>query len=164
MLMGDNMKSNKWKQIITWVIFSELVGILSWLLSRQNMQYFDSSVVQSGLTPPAALFPVVWSILYGLMGYGAARIARTDPAEARSKALNIYITQLIVNFFWSPIFFNGKAYGFALLWLILLWFLVLRMITNFQKIDPPAAYLQLPYLLWLTFAAYLNFIVWYNNR
>ena len=71
--------------------------------------------------------------------------------------------QLVVNFFWSPIFFNAQAYGFALLWLLLLWILVFLMILSFRKTDPLAARLQLPYLLWLTFAAYLNAGVWYLN-
>lgn len=78
--------------------------------------------------------------------------------------LNLFAAQLIVNFFWSLIFFNAQAYGFSLLWLLLLWVLVLWMILTFQKVDPLAAKLQIPYLLWLTFAAYLNFGVWNLNR
>ena len=78
--------------------------------------------------------------------------------------MNLFITQLVVNFFWSLIFFNAQAYGFAFLWLLLLWVLVLAMILIFRNIDPLAAYLQIPYLLWLTFAAYLNLGVWFLNR
>ena len=74
------------------------------------------------------------------------------------------MAQLIVNFFWSPIFFNAQAFGFAFLWLVLLWVLVLLMILSFRKIDKTAAWLQIPYLLWLTFAAYLSFGVWLLNR
>ena len=74
----------------------------------------------------------------------------------RSIGLNFFIAQLVVNFFWSLIFFNAQAYGFALLWLLLLWGLVLWMILIFHQTNPIAAYLQIPYLLWLTFAAYLN--------
>ena len=70
--------------------------------------------------------------------------------------MNLFIAQLIVNFFWSLIFFNARAYGLALLWLLLLWVLVARMILHFRKVDKTAALLQIPYLLWLTFAAYLN--------
>jgi tryptophan-rich sensory protein len=82
----------------------------------------------------------------------------------RSNGLNLFIAQLVVNFFWSLIFFNAQAYGFAFLWLLLLWALVLAMILTFRKVDPLAAYLQIPYLLWLSFAAYLNLGVWYLNR
>ena len=71
--------------------------------------------------------------------------------------------QLVVNFFWPLIFFNAQAYGFALIWLVLLWALVLAQILLYRKVDRLAAVLQIPYLLWLTFAAYLNFAVWQMN-
>ena len=116
------------------------------------------------LSPPGWLFPVVWSILYALMGVGAARVCLAPPSRTRSLGLNLFVVQLIVNFFWSPIFFNAQAFGFAFLWLLLLWGLVLWMTCTFRKTDPLAAKLQIPYLLWLTFAAYLNFGVWYLNR
>ena len=74
------------------------------------------------------------------------------------------VAQLVVNFFWSLFFFNLSAYGFSLLWLALLWILVLAMILQFRKVLPFAAWLQIPYLLWLTFAIYLNAAVWYLNR
>ena len=111
-------------------------------------------------SPPEILFPVVWGVLYALMGISAARIYLSPPGRNRSKALNLYVIQLVVNFFWSLIFFNAQAYGFAFLWLLLLWGLVLQMILTFHKVDPAAAYLQIPYLLWLTFAAYLSIGVW----
>ena len=78
--------------------------------------------------------------------------------------MNLFVAQLIVNFFWSPIFFNARAYGLALAWLLLLWVLVFLMIRQFRKVDPTAALLQIPYLLWLTFAAYLNYAFWQINR
>ena len=97
------------------------------------------------------------------MGIGAARIYQAPPSNKRSLGLNLFVVQLVVNFFWSPVFFNLQAYGFAFFWLLLLWGLVLWMILVFRKVDPTAAKLQIPYLLWLTFAAYLNFGVWYLN-
>jgi tryptophan-rich sensory protein len=98
------------------------------------------------------------------MGIGAARISMTPPSRERSLGLNLFIIQLAVNFFWSLIFFNAQAYGLALIWLLLLWVLVLLMILAFRKTDQTAAWLQIPYLLWLTFAAYLNAGVWLLNR
>ena len=77
--------------------------------------------------------------------------------------MNLFVIQLILNFFWSPVFFNAQAFGIALLILILLWFSVLWMILSFAEVNKLAAFLQLPYLLWLTFAAYLNYGVWYLN-
>ena len=97
------------------------------------------------------------------MGISSVRIYLSPESRERSRGLNVYIIQLIVNFFWSLIFFNAQAFGFAFFWLLLLWILVLWMILLFHKTDPLAAKLQIPYLLWLTFALYLNLGVWYLN-
>lgn len=158
------MKSGKWKTYAFWIVLSEAAGALSGWLSREGTAVFSETAVQPPLSPPAILFPIVWTVLYLLMGIGAARISLSPPSKERSRGLNLFIVQLVVNFFWSPIFFNAQAYGFALLWLLFLWVLVLLMILSFRKTDPIAAWLQLPYLLWLTFAAYLNAGVWYLNQ
>ncbi len=142
---------------------AEAVGALSGWLARDGMRIFNDSVAQPPLSPPAIVFPIVWGILYALMGIGAARIYLSARSSVRSTGLNIYFTQLIVNFFWSLLFFNAQAFGFAFFWLLLLWGLVFWMILTFRKVDPNAATLQIPYLLWLTFAAYLNLGVWYLN-
>ena len=125
---------------------------------------YAQTIVKPPLSPPGWVFPVVWTLLYALMGTGAARIYLAPPSKARSLGLNLFIVQLVVNFFWSPIFFNLQTFGLAFFWLLLLWGLVLWMILAFRKVDPLAAKLQIPYLLWLTFAAYLNLGVWYLNR
>ena len=153
-----------WKPYAFWILLAEAAGALSGWLSREGSEMFSQTVIQPSLSPPAILFPVVWTILYALMGIGAARVSLTPPSPERSRGLNLFIIQLAVNFFWSLIFFNAQAYGFAFLWLILLWVLVLLMILAFRKVDPLAAWLQIPYLLWLTFAAYLSFGVWVLNR
>ena len=128
-----------------------------------SMKVYSEAVAQPPLSPPMWLFPVVWVILYALMGVGAYLISETPPSAIRSRGLNLMVTQLIVNFFWPLFFFNLQAYGFSLLWLVILWILVLWMILVFRKASPLAAWLQVPYLLWLTFAAYLNAGVWYLN-
>jgi tryptophan-rich sensory protein len=97
------------------------------------------------------------------MGISAARISMAADSPAKDRSLNLFVAQLIVNFFWSPIFFNTGAYWFAFLWLLLLIVLVAWMILTFRKVDPLAAWLQVPYLLWLLFAAYLNYGVWQLN-
>ena len=157
------MLKRNWKIYAIWIIIAEAVGALSGFLSRNGMELYSSMIAQPPLSPPAFLFPIVWGVLYALMGFGAAQISLAPSSPQRSKALNIYVAQLVVNFFWSLIFFNAQAYGLAFLWLLLLWVLVLAMILSFRKVDPLAAYLQIPYLLWLTFAAYLNAGVWYLN-
>ena len=148
-----------WKQYALWIGLTEVVGGVSALLSREGMKLYEFTVTQPPLAPPMWLFPVVWTILYALMGISAARIAQT----ASRQGLNLFIIQLIVNFFWPLLFFNAHSFGFAAIWLGLLWVLVLLMILRFRRADPTAAILQIPYLLWLTFALYLNLSVWRLN-
>jgi tryptophan-rich sensory protein len=127
------------------------------------MMRYNEMIVQPPLVPPDWVFPVVWSILYALMGIGAARVWMAEDSPQRKRGLNLFVTQLIVNFFWSLIFFNLQAFGFAFVWLLLLWVLVVWMIVTFYTVDPLAAWLQVPYLIWLTFAAYLSCAVWLLN-
>ena len=157
------MMKQVWRTYVFWILLAEAVGIFSAGLSLEGIQQFGDTVDQPPLSPPAIVFPIVWGILYGLMGISAARIRLAEPSEARNRSMNLYIAQLILNFFWSLIFFNLQSYGLAFAWLILLWFTVLLMILSFRKVDNVAAYLQTPYLLWLTFATYLNFDIWFIN-
>ena len=158
------MIRKNWKTYTIWILFAEAIGGLSGWLAKDAMMVFEETVRQPPLSPPAILFPIVWTVLYALMGFSAARVYLSAQSTERKQGLNLYVTQLIVNFFWSLIFFNAQAYGFAFLWLLLLWGLVFAMILTFRKVDPIAAKLQIPYLLWLTFAAYLNFGIWMLNR
>jgi tryptophan-rich sensory protein len=157
------MKKN-WKIYGAWIAIAEAIGALSGLLSREGMRIYSQTVIQPTLAPPMLVFPVVWSILFALMGISAAIIWQSPESELRSKGLNLFVAQLTVNFFWSLIFFNLQAFGFAFLWLVLLWALVAWMIWTFYQVEPLAAWLQIPYLLWLTFAGYLSFSVWMLNR
>ena len=156
------MKQN-WKPYLLWILLAETVGAVSGWLTREGSEIYAQTIIKPPLSPPGWIFPVVWVLLYALMGIGAARIYLTEPSGTRSQGLNLFIAQLVVNFFWSPVFFNLQAFGLAFFWLMLLWILVLLMISVFRKTDLPAAKLQIPYLLWLTFAAYLNLGVWYLN-
>ena len=158
------MERFEWKTYGFWIGFTELVGILSGWLSREGTQFFQRTVQQPPLSPPGILFPIVWTVLYALVGIGAARVYLTPASGVRSHALLIYLLQLAVNFFWSIIFFNFQNFGLAFVWLLLLWGLIVWLILSMWKVDKPAALLQIPYLLWVSFAAYLNFGVWLLNR
>lgn len=140
------------------------VGGLSALISMMNSGAFDSAQ-KPPLTPPNWLFPIVWTILYILMGISAYLIyqSKVDVEETKSVALIIYGVQLIVNFFWSIIFFNLQAYLFAFIWILLLLFLIIVMIKLFYPINKLSAILQIPYLLWVAFATYLTFGVFILN-
>ena len=157
------MKTGKWKTYLAIILLTEAVGALAAWLTRDSVAAFQS-VPKSALTPPGTVFGIVWTILYALMGFGAARVWLTEPSKARTDGLGLFVLQLIVNFFWSLFFFNLQAYGFSLLWLAFLWALILAMILSFRKADKTAALLQVPYLLWVSFAGYLNFAVWMMNR
>lgn len=157
------MKKN-WKVYAIWIALAEAVGALSGLLSRKGMQLYAQTVSQPTLAPPMWVFPVVWSILFALMGIGAAMVWLSPESDLRTRGLNLFVAQLIVNFFWSLIFFNLQAFGFALIWLVLLLVLVVWMSWTFYQVEPLAGLLQIPYLLWLAFAGYLTFSVWLLNR
>jgi len=132
------------------------VGALSGWLSRAGQREYARSAVKPPLSPPGFVFPIVWSILYALMGVSAARVWLSEDSPDRNRGLNLFIAQLVVNFFWSLIFFNARAYWLALVWLLILWGLVFAMTRAFSRVDTLAARLQIPYLLWLSFAAWLN--------
>ena len=150
---GDmSMKKTPWKSYLFWILFTEGIGFLSGFLTRNSTQLYQNAIVQPPLSPPAIVFPI-----------GAARIFPAPNSTARTRSLLVYLIQLAFNFFWSILFFNLQRFGLAFLWLIALWMLILLMIRQFRKVDPLAALLQIPYLLWVTFAAYLNLGVWLLN-
>ena len=157
------MNRMPWKTYLFWIFLAETVGALSGWISREGIKVFNSVTVQPPLTPSPLVFPIAWGILYALMGIGAARISLRASSAEKSKGLNLFIAQLIINFFWTPLFFNAQAYGFSFIWLLLLWVIVLLMTLSFRKFDNVSSIIQIPYLLWLAFAAYLNFGVWYLN-
>lgn len=147
------------------IIIALGIGILSSFFTADNMGIY-SEIITPPLAPPAAIFPIVWTILYVLMGVSAA-IIYTDfyaSVPERKSALYTYVLSLVVNFFWSIIFFNSKGYLLAVFWLMLLIFLIVRTIMKYNSISPIAAALQIPYLIWSTFALYLSFAIWYLNR
>ena len=172
--MGDqtdrNARNNQaaddqdWKTYGFWILFTEAVGGLSGWLTREGTKFFNAAVTKPPLSPPGIVFPLVWALLYLLMGIGAARISLKPPSKSRSRSLFLYLLQLAFNFFWSLIFFNLRSYGLAFVWLVILWALILWMILSFRELDSLAAKLQIPYLLWVLFAGYLNLGVWFLNR
>ena len=157
------MKAN-WKTYAFWIGLAEGVGALAGFVTMEATKAFSDTVNQPPFSPPMILFPIVWGILYLLMGIGAAKVSLTPGSKDRSIALNVFVFQLAVNFFWSLIFFNFQAYGVAFGFLLLLWVLIVVMIFAFHAVSPLAAWLQLPYLLWVTFAVYLNYSAWMLNR
>ena len=157
------MGKKAWKAYVVWILLPELAGALSGWLSRAGMEQCARELIRPPLAAPGPVFPVVWVLLFALMGIGAARVRLASPSPARTRGLALFWIQLAFNFCWSLIFFNWQAFGFALAWLAVLWVLIAGMILLFRQADRTAALLQIPYLLWVTFAAYLNFGVWMLN-
>lgn len=157
------MKINK-RLLLICIAIPLIVGIVAALLTRNSMEVFVT-VEKPPLAPPAWLFPVAWTILYILMGISSYIILTSDASrEEIESAIKIYTYQLIVNFLWPTFFFNFGWYLFSFLWLIFLWILVFIMIRKFYEINKVAAYLNVPYIVWLTFAGYLNAGIWLLNR
>lgn len=155
----------KLKPYIVSVVIALGVGGLSAAVTSGSMEIY-SKINQPPLSPPSVLFPIVWTILFTLMGISAAIIYgynRTKHDGVRT-ALIVYAVNLAVNFIWSLIFFNMQAYLFAFIWILLLLAVIITMIVLFRRISPLAAYLQIPYLFWVAFAAYLNLAIYLLNR
>ena len=158
-----NEKKIYWKPLLLCLAVPLAVGGLSALLTKNSMAEFEA-LNKPPLTPPGSVFPIVWSILFILMGIASYLVLTSDqPREAISAALKRYILQLVFNFFWPIFFFRFSLYLFSFFWLLLLWLLILTTFLLFFRISKTAGWLFLPYLLWTTFAAYLNFGVFLLN-
>ena len=140
------------------------VGIISAALTRENMDIYDK-LQTPPLSPPSILFPIVWTVLYVLMGISSAMIFidRIKDSNAAKSGLIIYALSLILNFSWSLIFFNLEAALLALVVLIALLVTIIRTIILYKRVNPIASYLQIPYAVWVLFAGYLNAGIWLLN-
>ena len=140
------------------------VGALSALITMGNMQIYKE-LNAPPLAPPSWLFPVVWTVLYVLMGVSSAMVYNNreiDPVAARS-GLTFYAVSLILNFGWSIIFFNMKSFLLAFIWLIVLFYTIIKTVLYYVKVVPIAGYLQIPYAVWVAFAGYLNIAIYLLN-
>lgn len=154
------------KNIIALIIsiaIAQCVGLLSGFLSMSASNAYEA-FNKPFFSPPGWVFPVVWSILYLLMGIAAYRIwLKGNSGEDVSKALILYVTQLLLNFLWSIIFFRFRLYAIAFLELLLLIVFILLTTFEFFRIDKPSGFLMIPYILWVSFAGVLNYAIWMLN-
>ena len=155
-----NKKINVIKLIIA-IAIPLAVGMLSSFITKDAMISYNA-MKKPPLAPPGILFPIVWTILYILMGVSSYIIytydAKNDTSSLnlKNKCLLLYAIQLVFNFFWSIIFFKFRLYILAFVWLIILWILVFKLMRESKKISKVASYILITYLAWMTFAAYLN--------
>ena len=156
------MKINK-KLLIICLVIPLAVGGLAALLTGGGMDTFET-LNQPPLSPPGWLFPVVWTILYILMGIASYLVLTSGKShESIRRALVLYGIQLVFNFLWPIFFFSLSAYLFAFIWLVALWLLILATTVSFYRLFDIAGYLMIPYLIWVTFAGYLNLGIYLLN-
>lgn len=159
-----NLKNINKGLLLICIAIPLIVGAVAAALTGGAMENF-AALEQPFFAPPAWLFPVAWTILYTLMGISSYLILTSGAPKADVEdAIRLYAYQLAVNFLWPTFFFNLGWYLFSFFWLVLLWVLVLLMILKFKEINKIAAYLNIPYILWLTFAGVLNLAIWILNR
>lgn len=139
------------KNILIPIILGTIIGLISGLNNNYN------NFIKPDIMPPNYLFPIVWTILYILMGFSNYLVSEE---EHNSK---LYILQLIFNLIWPILFFIFKWYLLAFIWILILLVLVIAMIVEFYKYNKLAAYLQIPYVLWLIFATILSYNVYLIN-
>lgn len=153
-------KKNKILNYIISIFIPVIIGGVVGLIMSNYINY--ESLNKPALSPPASIFPIMWTILYILMGISYAILKNNDKVD--SKVNKIYYLQLIVNALWSIIFFVLKLRLVAFLWIVLLCTLVIYMIIVFYKKEKIAGILQILYLVWILFATYLNFFVFLLNK
>ncbi|MCR5452860.1 MAG: tryptophan-rich sensory protein [Lachnospiraceae bacterium] len=152
------------KTILTYVIsilVTELSGFAVGMLTRSGTQAYAESITKPPLSPPGIVFPIAWTILYGLMGIGLARVLLAESSEWRTRGIILYVVQLVLNLAWCFIFFSAKRYDLAFFELVIMFAAVVAMSICFRKVDKPSQMMQIPYLCWLVFAGYLNSGVWF---
>lgn len=160
---GGELLKTKTKSLIVCIAIPLIVGAISGFITMGSMETFEQ-LNKPPLSPPGWLFPVVWTILFILMGIASYLVLVSgSPQRTIFAALFVYAVQLAVNFFWSVFFFNMEWYLFAFFWLVCLWILILMTTILFSRASKPAAYLMIPYLLWVTFAGYLNLSIYFLN-
>ena len=156
--------SHKLRQLVLCIAIPLAVGGLSGWVTRGAMEDFQA-LNQPPLSPPGWLFPVVWTVLFVLMGIASYLVVRSQgPEKLVKRALVFYGIQLGFNFLWSILFFNLGLYLVSFFWLVLLWCLILLTTLQFSTLDRRTFWLMLPYLAWVAFAGYLNLGIFWLNR
>ncbi|MBK7304148.1 MAG: tryptophan-rich sensory protein [Saprospiraceae bacterium] len=146
------------------MVITMLVGATSGLLTIEGINEWYPFLLKPFFNPPNYIFGPVWTVLYLVMGISLFLIWDSDATKFRTRALAVFSAQLLLNFLWSFLFFYLRSPLLALIDIMLLWWLISTMISLFVKINKTAGYIQIPYLLWVSFATVLNASIWYLNK
>lgn len=158
------MKFNNLFKLALAIIVSELAGIIGSIFTAPSIPTWYVGIVKPSLNPPAWIFAPVWTTLFALMGIAAFLIWKKGLRRKEVKiALSIFVGQLALNTLWSIIFFGLHNPGAALIEIVFLWLAILVTIITFRRISKAAAWILLPYIIWVSFAAYLNLMIWMLN-
>jgi translocator protein len=156
-------KSNILKLIVS-LILPLALGAIAGIFTSHAIPEWYETLNQPSFNPPNQVFGPVWTALYLLMGFSLFLIWKQSADKGRNRAILVFMIQLILNFGWSFLFFYYHQIGIALVEIVLLWLSIISMILLFYRIKPLAAYINIPYLLWVTFATILNAAYYFLNR
>ena len=158
------MNVSKYLKLFAAIIICELAGIIGSLFTIKAIPTWYTTLAKPALNPPSSVFAPVWTILYTLMGTAAFLIYNKGIGLSAVKiALGVFAIQLALNTSWSIVFFGLESPKWAFINIVAMWIAIVATIVLFYKLSKPAAYLLIPYLLWVTFAAYLNYSIWVLN-
>jgi benzodiazapine receptor len=158
------MRNNKVLTFIICLAIPLAVGAISGFATTSEIDSWFSTLQKPSFNPPNTIFGPVWTSLYTLMGISLYMIWMSPAGDLRKKALRIFGWQLFFNFWWSIIFFSFHLLFIAIIDILLMWVLIVYMIYLFRKIKPWAGYLNIPYILWVSFATILNISIWWLNK
>lgn len=156
------MKLNNTLKLIVAIVVSELAGIAGSFFTVSAIPTWYATLNKPVLNPPAWLFGPVWIMLYALMGISLWLIWKSNSKE-KKKAIWLFAIQLLLNAIWSPVFFGAHSIGSALAIIVLLWAAIVLTINIFRKVSRTAGWLLVPYIVWVSFALYLNLAYWLLN-
>ncbi len=165
------MRINNTLKLVIAIVACELAGIIGSVFTTPSIDGWYAGIVKPAINPPAWVFGPVWTTLYLLMGISLWLVWKQHYDISnnvimfrwRRWAIGLFFVQLVLNTLWSIIFFGLHSPGGALVEIVFLWLAILTTIIAFAKISQPAAWLLAPYILWVSFAAYLNYSIWILN-
>jgi len=151
-------------RLILCLVIPMAIGGASGYLSASGVSDWYTSIHKPSFNPPSWVFGPVWTLLYLLMGYSLYLVLNVVDSPEKTMAVRLFVLQISLNFFWSLIFFRWHQMGWAFVEILILWLAILGMIFYMYQVSKTAALLQIPYLLWVSFASILSGSLWWLNR
>lgn len=154
---------NKTLMLILCLVLTLSVGSIAGIATSQSVDTWFVNINKPWFNPPNFIFAPVWTTLYVLMGISLYLILQSPKTSQRKIAITVFLIQLFLNFCWSFLFFKYHWLGVAFIEILLMWLSIISMIVIFLRVNKTAAVLQIPYLLWVSFASILNGAIWWLN-